>query len=147
MNQKLFASFLFVLSSVLSCGQAPMICLNQSGYYPFAPKVAAITAQVEAATFFLIDIGKKDTVYKGRLGKEVKSTNSSLTTRKADFSSFTKSGNYILHVPGVGDSYPFFIRSKMHLPVAKSSLKAFYYQRVSEPLLSEHAGKWARAAG
>lgn len=50
-------------------------------------------------------------------------------------------------VRGLGHSYPFEIKQKVHHPIAKASLKAFYYQRFSIPLLEEFAGQWKRPSG
>src|SRR5690348_4380031 len=102
MHLKIIGSCLFLLAALVSCAQPEMICVNQSGYYPFASKIAVVTGERQPGKFFLIDAQKKDTVFTSALSNEFKSTNSSLVTRKADFSSFNKVGNYVLHVPGVG---------------------------------------------
>ena len=69
-----------------------------------------------------------------------------LTTRIADFSSFNKTGNYIV-VAGNKQSYPFSIEKNVLHTVAVASLKGFYYQRMSMALEEKYAGKWARAEG
>ncbi|MEI9807610.1 MAG: hypothetical protein WDO16_06840 [Bacteroidota bacterium] len=89
----------------------------------------------------------KDTVYSSILSGQMRSANSSLKTRAADFSEVRKPGHYVLAVLGLGNSYPFSIGHSVHHPVAISSLKAFYYQRVSIPLEKKYAGVWARRAG
>jgi len=86
---------------------AQSIRINQLGYYPHAPKIAVVTfspGSVDAATtdqpFYLLSphghdtaytgpAGPPDTVYTGRLGPLQHSTNSSITTRIADFSAIT----------------------------------------------------------
>ena len=76
---------------------------------------------------------KKDTVYKGKLGAVLHSKNSSLSTRIADLTAFNKPGNYVV-VAGNKTSYPFHIEENVLHEVAVSSLKSYYYQRMSMPL-------------
>jgi len=119
------------------------IRLNQIGYYPQAPKVA-IVVNSEATEFYLAKPGSDKKLFTGKLGAPVKSEFSDKTTRKADFSSFTKEGTYVLVVAGLGASYPFEIRRNVHDEVAKASVKGFYFQRMSTTLSEKFAGKWHR---
>lgn len=121
------------------------IQINQLGYYPFASKIATVTTSSPDQFYILNE--RRDTAFKGSLSEPKQSANSSLLVRIADFSSFQKTGKYVLHIAGLGDSYSFLINKSIHTPVALSSLKAFYYQRVSMPLEEKYAGKWARPAG
>ena len=75
------------------------------------------------------------------------SSNSSTTTRIADFSEFTKNGNYYLYIPDVGNSYTFSINKNTNSAAAKAALKGFYYIRSDMPLEEQYAGKWHRPAG
>jgi endoglucanase len=122
------------------------IQLNQLGFYPYAPKIAIVTKS-GGHKFVIMDIKTRAKVFSGTLGESVQSKNSSLICRKADFSAFTRPGLYVLVVDGVGESWPFKIGAQIHESVAISSLKGFYYQRVSTPLDKNYAGKWARPAG
>lgn len=133
----------------LLCAQekSPIIHLNQSGFYPNAPKFAVVSGNVPAGKFCVLRAGSRDTVYKGNLTDTISSLYSSGPTRIADFSAFNRPGNYELFVKGAGKSYPFTIKNKVHHSVAVASLKGFYYQRVSMPLEARYAGKWARPAG
>ncbi len=143
--------FLFILictsSSIPAQIKKTGIQLVQTGFYPKAPKIAVITVQTPAHDFYILDAATKDTVFKGKLGKEKQSLYSSTKTRLADFSALKKKGTYVVQVPGVGASYAFQIKSEVHRPVAIAVLKGYYYQRVSEPLLEIYAGKWHRLAG
>jgi endoglucanase len=123
------------------------IRLNQSGFYPLAPKIAVVTGKVPAKEFFVLTRNGKDTVFNGSLGPEQKSANSSTLTRIADFSALTAKGEYVLYAPGIGTSYPFPVTADALKPVAIGSLKGFYYQRSDLPLEEKYAGKWHRAAG
>jgi endoglucanase len=124
-----------------------LIRLNQLGYYPHAPKIAAVVGETGSGDFYVMGTERGDTVYKGRLGDLMQSKNSSLRTRIADFSSVQQSGSYVILIPRLSSSYRFRISPKIHSTLAVSSLKAFYYQRASMPLDSLYAGKWARPAG
>jgi endoglucanase len=121
------------------------IRINQLGYYRYAPKIAIWSGAGEAAWFYLLQ--GPDTVFKGRPGNLVQSTNSSLQTRALDFTAFHGTGQFVIAVPGQPLSYKFVIGDKVNYAAATASLKGFYYQRVSMPLEAAYAGQWARAAG
>ena len=131
------------------------IRLDQEGFYPKAPKIAILAGDFNKSTdylqhktsFYVIRETNSDTVFSGELSAIRNSTNSTLQTRIADFSSLTKTGLYRVTITGCCSSAPFRIKEKVHQPSAVASLKAFYYQRASMPLESMYAGKWSRAAG
>ena len=122
------------------------IRLNQLGFYTNAPKIAVVVNDSTTTNFYVLDVTKKDSVYKGKLSAIHHSNNSSLTTRIADFSALNKQGKYIV-VAGTQQSYSFNIEKNVLHDVAVASLKGFYYQRMSMPLDKKYAGKWARAEG
>ncbi len=125
----------------------PDIRINQEGYFTDAPKKAILTGKSKADIFFVVSANGKDTITHGSPGAMVASKNSSLFCRTLDFSSIRQTGTYQLHIPGVGISYPFTISAHPLYTSAVSSLKGYYFQRVSMPLESLYAGKWARPAG
>ena len=150
---KLRPHFLFILLFTFTCNiikaqaQGENIKLNQLGFYPFGPKVAVLTASTSSSQFYILPVNGTDTLFKGTLSVERQSAFSKTKTRIADFSSFDKPGSYVLYIPKAGKSYPFKIEDNANRPVAIASLKGFYYQRVSMPLETKYAGKWARPAG
>src|SRR5579875_1960990 len=94
-----------------------IIKINQSGYYPQAPKIAVLTSNYNsdeyAGThlhFYVLQAERRDTVYKNNLGAIRQSANSSIKTRLIDFSALQRPGTYVIYVPGIGDSYPFEIK-------------------------------------
>lgn len=123
------------------------IRLNQLGFYPNADKIAVVTGEVSSNRFYVLSLPSHDTVYKATLKDTVSSRWSSAITRIARFSPVKKPGNYVIYVQGAGNSYPFTIGKNALHPVAVTSLKGFYYQRLSMPLDAPYAGKWARPAG
>lgn len=120
--------------------------LNQLGFYPGAPKVAVIT-DANATSFVIKSLPSGAVVYKSQLSAPHKSQFSTKMTKIADFSTIKKPGTYELNLPGTGDSYTFEIKPKVFNNLTKGLIKAFYYQRMSTPLLPEYAGKWSRAEG
>src|SRR3954465_4844595 len=104
---KLLLFLLSVLVSAFAFAQttSDSIVLNQVGFYTHAPKIAVVKGNTTADLFYIINAQKKDTAYKDTLGELMHSRNSSTVTRIADFSEFTKNGNYYIYIPGVGNSY------------------------------------------
>ena len=122
-----------------------LIRLNQIGFYPLAEKIAIITKPV-TGKFYILGADKR-TVFTGLLKASIQPAFSGNFTCIADFSAFNKPGNYVVSVPGIGNSYPFAIKNSVLQPVAQGSLKGFYYIRASIPLEEKYAGKWHRAEG
>ncbi|HEX9511789.1 MAG TPA: glycoside hydrolase family 9 protein [Puia sp.] len=138
-------SILVVLSLRIA---AQSIRINQLGYYPYAPKIAIVlSTDGSDRLFYLLSPHGHDTAYRGHLGPLVRSANSSLSTRIADFSAFEKEGLYEIVVPGMENSYPFRIGRHVAEEVARASLKGYYYQRSAMALDPAYAGQWSRPAG
>lgn len=125
---------------------ADNIRLNQIGFYPGASKIAVVTGEGRK-DFVVKDVKSKKVVFKGTLGETRKSQYSGKADQIADFSSFQKSGNYVLEVPSAGTSSPFEIQTGIHKKIAVAAIRGYYYQRASIALPEKFAGKWARAAG
>src|SRR6476659_1989927 len=145
---------LLLNATVFAQSSQDIIKINQSGYYPNAPKVAVVTSDYKTDEyagsdfgFYVLRTNIGDTVYKNRLSDVRSSTNSSIKTRIADFSALQQNGTYVIYVPGVGDSYPFRIGNDVNKEAATAVLKGFYYIRSSVPLEEKYAGKWHRPAG
>lgn len=147
---KALTTYFFIIVCLINQIQAQQldshIRVNQLGFYPNAPKIAVTINDSVDNNFYVVNSIKHDTVYNGKLSNIHHSNNSSLTTRIADFSSFNKTGIYIV-VAGNKQSYPFSIEKNVLHTVAVASLKGFYFQRMSMPLEEKYAGKWARAEG
>lgn len=122
------------------------IRMNQLGFYPEGPKVAVVL-NAQLFSFAIWNVESRKIVYEGQLLESALPALNGKKNHIADFSSFKVPGKYWLVVEGKGSSFPFIIASKVHLGVAKASIKAFYYQRASTALPALYAGKWQRAAG
>jgi endoglucanase len=143
-------TILFSLLGLTLSAQAQVteaIKLNQAGFTPKSGKLAVVTGPVQKTPFYVISSNLKDTVFKGTLSEQMKSKNSSTVTRLADFSSVKKKGQYVIAVPGLGQSPAFSIGDDVYDALSKAVLKGFYYQRSNEPLLPQHAGRWSRPEG
>ena len=149
--KKISIFFLIILSlnslQLLAQTMPAQIALNQVGFYPNGTKMGIVINGADAANFFILSVDKKDTVYRGKLTANIQSLYSSAITKAANFTTFTKSGKYVLFVPSVGYSSPFIINKNILYDVAKASVKAFYFQRASMPLENKYAGIWARKEG
>lgn len=121
--------------------------VNQVGFYPKGEKVAVVVDAVPANRFYILSSPTKDTVYKGTLGESNVWEYSEEKVRMADFTTFQSKGDYVLCVPQLGYSHPFSIKDKVLEPLAKATLRTFYYHRASVDLPVQYAGKWARKGG
>src|SRR4029079_529197 len=99
MKFHLFLYSLFFINSNSAQSSQDIIKINQSGYYTAAPKVAMLTSDFStdeyagsAFGFYILTADVGDTVFKNKLGPVRTSTNSSIKTRIADFSSFNTPG-------------------------------------------------------
>ncbi len=144
----LLVAFIALFSFTVKAQEATdNIRINHIGFYVQGPKVA-IVVDPKSEKFSIIPVGGKDTVFSGTLKKMGTWEYSAENVSKADFSKFTKPGSYILHVQGIGSSYPFEIKHSVHYEPAKGSLRFYYYQRASIALEEKYAGaKFARKAG
>ncbi|MDQ2078496.1 glycoside hydrolase family 9 protein [Marinimicrobium sp. ABcell2] len=122
------------------------IKVNQVGFTPTATKMAVVPSN-SADRFSLIPEGTNTAVYSGRLSASSTWDHSGETVKIADFSDFSRTGEYRIRVEGLPDSHPFSIAPDVYVDVNDASLKAFYFNRASTELLEEHAGIYARPAG
>jgi len=148
MKKSLLIVLLFVSISLLLEAQESVssIRLNQIGYYPDGPKVAVIT-DISATEFTIKTAKSGEIVFKSKISSPHKSVFSDKSARVADFSAVSKSGSYVLNLPGQRDSYIFEIRPAVFTGLIKAFIKAFYFQRMSTPLPVKYAGKWSRSEG
>ncbi len=122
------------------------IRLNQIGFYPDLPKVAAVM-DATGTEFYVTSAGTADTVFTGTLGALNTWIPANETAQLADFTALRTPGRYRIVVPGVGSSYEFEIKTGVFQGVAQAAIKGFYYQRASTSLGPVYAGRWARPAG
>ncbi|HEY5371082.1 MAG TPA: glycoside hydrolase family 9 protein [Hanamia sp.] len=121
--------------------------LNQSGFYPYAPKEAVVIGKTSSDDFFITSTNLRDTVFRGKLTEQKQSPYSSTKTRMAIFSKLNLKGSFEVSVPGLGNSFVFEINDQANRNTAIASIKGYFYQRASMPLEEKYAGKWHRSAG
>jgi endoglucanase len=122
------------------------IRLNQVGFLPNSTKVAAVI-NTKAETFTVKTKDLSSTVFEGKCLPPVNYASSGENVSIADFTLLQTPGDYVIVVDGLGKSVPFSIRNNVFTNLSKASIKAFYYNRASTELLTEHAGKYSRAMG
>jgi len=130
----------------LHAQQPAAIHLNQVGFYPLAPKLAAVTGAGGSA-FTVRRAGRPAAVFTGKLGPVRYDSLSQQPVQVADFTACHDTGTFVLVVPGAGTSAPFRIGPRVHRQVAEAALKGFYFQRASVALPPAYAGAWSRPAG
>src|SRR5687767_7898767 len=77
MSYILLVIFFITFASLTFTQKMSNIQLNQLGFYPLANKIAVVTGDIKATTFYVISADKKDTVFKGKLSGQRQSKNSS----------------------------------------------------------------------
>lgn len=132
-------------SSASSMGEQGKIHLNQLGYLPHGEKLAVVPAV--AATEFTIVTETGAEVLRGNMGTALPWAPAGESVKLADFSALTTPGSYRLRVGGVTESPSIIISERVYDGLNAAAIKAFYFQRVSTPLLPAHAGAFAREAG
>ena len=119
---------------------------NQLGFYPSMQKIAVVR-NASSTAFYIVTPSQTDTLFKGMLTAAQTWSSSGESVSIADFSDLKIPGTYQLIVPGLGFTIPFAVKPHVHLNLAIGSLKGYYYQRASTPILPPYAGTWARANG
>ena len=137
---------LLIMVHVASSQGSSDIRFDQIGFYPSMPKIAVVK-NASSTPFYIVSSSLSDTLFKGALSTAQTWTYSNESVSIADFSDLKKSGIYKMLVPGVGVSNSFEINYHVLQDLAVGSIKGFYYQRASMPLLPAHAGLWAHAMG
>ncbi len=122
------------------------IRLNQIGFLPNSKKVAAIVNS-QADSFKVATSNLSSIVFEGELLPASYYASSDENISIADFTLMTTPGDYVILVADKGKSVPFSVRDDIFTNLSKASLKYFYFNRASTPILNEYAGVYAREAG
>jgi len=121
--------------------------LNQLGYFTSATKIA-IVPQVDATEFEIRDTSNNEVMHSGSLSSSMTwDLADDKQFKQADFSSFTREGNYQLIVAGVADSVDFTIANDVYDGAHDAALKAYYFNRASTALDTQFAGVFQRPLG
>ena len=136
-----------VSSATAAEATSPNIFVNQVGYYPDLPKIAATRVSGADPSFQVIQEPGGTVAYEGVGSSRSFWAASGDSIRRFDFSALRTPGTYRVKLPGVGVSHPFRIAEDVYLDITKASIRSYYFQRASTALLAEHAGIYARPAG
>ncbi len=122
------------------------IRVNQVGYYPSAPKSASVAKSGWSSKYVLTDASTGRRVWTGKAVRKATSPWSGKQWAVVDFSSVTQPGEYLLS-NGKGSEQKVVVKEHALADLSRGAMKAFYWNRCSQELVPEHAGKFARAAG
>ena len=119
--------------------------MNQLGFYPEAEKTVVYPGN-DANGLEVRDLNGK-TVLKLDAPDVYDWEYSGEEVQTFDISAIKTQGTYRLFRGGAYVGSPITVGKNVYDDLVKGSLKWFYYQRASMPLLPQYAGKWARSAG
>lgn len=142
--RKLLSLILSTIAITAMAQNPNPIRVNQVGYYPNTEKTAAIEESGFAKKYTITDAnGKK--VWTGKAVRRSTSPWSGKAREIIDFSQITTPGQYTINAGK--NKQTITITGNAYSELAKASMKAFYLQRMSEPILTEYAGVYSRPAG
>jgi hypothetical protein len=122
---------------------SPAIHVNQVGYMPNYPKKAMVGYYLgslgelsvpASAGFYILDAKSKGVMFQAALKSRL-DVGFSATPKpyqqvfEADFTAFTTPGEYVLHVPGLGVSFPFRINDGITANFARTFALGLFNQR------------------
>ncbi len=121
--------------------------IDQIGYRPDDEKRAVIRDGKKGdKTFEVVDVATGETVYSGEVtpGSDLGSSGDDVCY--ADFTKFTKTGNYKIVTKNSGSSFEFSIGDKVYDDALSDTLRMLYLQRCGCELPVELAGDFAHKA-
>ena len=140
-----YAGAVLAAISLFASGSVAGPLVNQLGYYPEAEKSVVYPGN-DANGLEVRDLNGK-TVLKLDAPDVYDWDYSGEEVQTFDISAIKTPGTYRLFRGGAYVGNPITVGKNVYEDLVKASLKWFYYQRASMPLLPQYAGKWARAAG
>ncbi|MBN1951779.1 MAG: glycoside hydrolase family 9 protein [Bacteroidales bacterium] len=146
--KKLSVLSILVQISIITIAQSANydIRLNQIGFLPNAVKMAVVV-NTELDSFKILTSDMSTTVFEGQFMPSTYYPSSGEYVRLADFTLMTDTGSYVLEVSDLGTSVPFQIRSDVFTTLSKATLKSYYFNRASAPVLSQYGNAYAREEG
>jgi endoglucanase len=128
----------------------PPVKVDQEGYPPDWPKVAKVTLPgplLDGDVFVVKDAGSGAKVLEGRLTvASLNDKTSGDNVYNADFSQVTAPGQYVVEVPGLGQSSKFRIAGDVYDRLTYDVIRFFFFQRCGTELKPENAGPDAHRA-
>lgn len=118
--------------------------LNQQAFAPKAAKHLFLPQEMEEMDFWVVDASGRN-VFTGIIGNAVEWPYAGKKVSLADFTPVDNPGEYLVHVGE--NKYPFRVQNGVNKTLGTALLKSFYFARVSEPILEQYAGDYARPLG
>lgn len=103
----------------------PGVLTDQVGYETGSTKIVLFRGGEQDASFEVIDRNTGSTVYSGKLEYEGVDQETGERISSGNFTGLVESGEYWIHVPVLGKSYPFQIADNLYEEVFRSSCLAF----------------------
>jgi endoglucanase len=143
-----FLLFILTLVNIIVTAQSLSydIRLNQVGFLPNSIKNAAVVNS-QADSFKIMTSNLDSIVFRGQFLPASFYSSSGEDVKIADFTMLKTSGNYVVVVDDLGKSVSFPINENAFMDLSKSTIKSYYYNRASTPILEEYAGVFARTEG
>jgi endoglucanase len=137
-----------ILFSVITTNAQSLndIRLNQVGFLPNSQKIAAVV-NTQCDSFEVLSSNPDSIVFKGKFLPPAYYGSSGEDVRIADFTLLNKTGEFVLVVNDLGKSVSFTVKEDIFNDLSKATLKSYYYNRASTPILVQYAGEYARAEG
>ncbi|MDZ4804941.1 MAG: glycoside hydrolase family 9 protein [Candidatus Eisenbacteria bacterium] len=122
--------------------------INQHGYAPAETKWVAVALASGTPAIFEIRRRNDDSlVLSGALTlRRSADPGSGDNVYQGLFSSLAAIGEYVVRVPGVGDSHPFQVHGAVYDDLYRKLLKGLYYQRCGTAIDVAHGGDWTHEA-
>ena len=125
---------------------AQQIKVNQLGFMPQQSKTAVVPDN-GSTSFTVVSQDDGSEVLSGTLTSAATWDVTGESTRRADFSTLTTDGTYVLKVDGLPDSPAFDINSDIYQDLISESIRAYYRQRASTAIEAQYESVYPRVAG
>ncbi|PKQ46878.1 glycoside hydrolase family 9 protein [Confluentibacter flavum] len=126
MKKQIIVTLIFFISFFCVIAQSNHIHFNSLGFLPNHKKTVTISQKSDV--FNILDL-KGNVVFSGKTTGPYSQEDINQTVWKADFSEFTKTGDYVIEAVGVGRSNAFKIADDVFNFAAKTSMRGFYLWR------------------
>lgn len=123
--------------------------LNQVGFAPKSEKTATIDVLDMTTSPLSVAVisAQGEEIWSGKASATMPNPISGKPRQIVDFSEVDAEGKFFLLVEGFDDKVPFSISAQPYRELARSAVRAYYFQRASMPIEEPYAEGWAREAG
>ncbi|HNY20697.1 MAG TPA: glycoside hydrolase family 9 protein [Treponemataceae bacterium] len=125
----------------------PKVRVNQVGYFPNGPKLAALVSDSKDPLAWTLRDADGKTVASGKTIPAGNDLSSGDPIHYADFGNYRKAGKGYTLAIGEAVSFPFDIGADAYAGLSRDAMRYFYLSRIGIPLEAKYAGEaWARPA-